>query len=232
MTATPHEHSSYDLKDFKRGAPQNLHQKKRYKLVKDLIRSMPKAGRCLDYGCGHGDVAFQISGLFDSITGVDPSARRVAWASKEFAPLEFQQCDQTLDVLGDRRFDTVLSSVVINWVDDQKQYLANAYKVLEPGGHLIIIVRAVDESRNFVRRLLGKPDVAFSEMKEIDVATMNRMLIESGFEIMHTDCFYESISECLGSVRSIAMEIIKLPMRLLKRPNHSAYFGIVARKPG
>lgn len=232
MAATPLEHSSFDLKDFKRGAPQNLHQKKRYKLIKDLIESVPKPGNCLDYGSGLGDVAFQVAGLFDSIVGVDPTAKRVDWANEEFAPVEFLVCDDTLNCLGNRRFDTVLSSVVINWADDPMQYLANAHQVLVPGGHLIIIVRAVNKCRYFFRKLLGKPAVTFKEFKEMDVATINGMLAESGFEVVHTDCFYESISENVGSVSGVAMEIIKMPMRLLKLPDYSAYFGIVARKPG
>ena len=113
-------------------------------------------GRALDYGCGYGDIAHAISGQFSEIIGVDLSPERVEWARREFSPISFQVCHADSLEFGDDSFRTVISIVVINWVNDPDVYLREIHRVLAPGGKLVLAAAGPDRLRNVIRATLGR----------------------------------------------------------------------------
>jgi ubiquinone/menaquinone biosynthesis C-methylase UbiE len=231
MPGLPLEAANIKLTDFKKGAVVNAHQKKRYRLVEELLAQIPNRGRGLDYGCGLGDQAYYFSDKFDSIIGVDVTPERVAWANKEFAPIEFQVCASDSLAFADKSFDTVLSSVVINWVEDTDQYLMNMHRVLVTGGHMVLLVKSPDALRDALRRLIGKgPAETTVQGSKLVLETMKTTLTGMGFRIVDVGFFYDPVVDVLTHMKNILLEIIRLPMRVAGVPKYAHYYGILVQK--
>lgn len=106
--------------------------------------SMPFcAGRkVLDLGCGSGYGVSLVAGQAKHVTGVDISPDAIRFARERYRGenVEFLQIlpDEALP-FADDDFDVVLSFQVIEHVDNDAAYLAEACRVLKPGGTLVLI---------------------------------------------------------------------------------------------
>lgn len=98
--------------------------------------------RVLDLGCGSGYGAAMVADSATSVTAVDVSQDALAYAAEHFSrpnlahmgivagrPLPFD----------DHSFEVVLSFQVIEHVEDDGQYVREAWRVLCPGGVFIVI---------------------------------------------------------------------------------------------
>ena len=101
--------------------------------------------RVLDYGCGPGAVALGMAGLVgDSgrVTGVDLNARFVADANRraEGVPqVSYELVENGRIPLADDAVDRLLCKNVLEYVPDVRAALAEFRRVLEPGGHVLLI---------------------------------------------------------------------------------------------
>ncbi|MGW5362893.1 class I SAM-dependent methyltransferase [Actinopolymorpha pittospori] len=110
--------------------------------------------RVLDFGCGTGYGAHRISPECGSITGVDVSASAIDFARDHYqaARLDFRHIapvEQEPLPFADASFDVVLSFQVIEHVPDADRYLAEAARVLAPGG--VLVVATPDRTTRLLR---------------------------------------------------------------------------------
>ena len=116
-------------------------------LEQPALRSMLPASlaalRILDLGCGFGDFARKArSEGARAVVGVDASRRmleRAAALSPDPAIEYRHMCIEQLD-LGGERFDLVVSSLALHYVEDYAGALAQIAAVLRPGGRLAFSV--------------------------------------------------------------------------------------------
>jgi SAM-dependent methyltransferase len=96
--------------------------------------------RVLDVGCGTGRLARWIAervGPTGSVTGIDPLADRIAIAREHGEGIRFEiGRAEDLGAFADESFDAVCMSAVFHWVSDKAKALAEARRVLRPGGLL------------------------------------------------------------------------------------------------
>lgn len=102
-----------------------------------IRRNVPLAGRrVLDAGCGVGMYVAAFRRFSDSAFGVDLDPEKVAQAAGE------GRCVQVASVealpFADASFDAVLSHEVIEHVGNDRAAVAEAVRVLKPGGRLAI----------------------------------------------------------------------------------------------
>ena len=211
---------------YGKGRPLSTHQWRRLQLIHRLLQGC--SGKTLDYGCGFGDVAWAIS-FNREILAVDVDCQRVAFANSEYHPLKFEQCAEEGLHFADHEFQTVLSSVVIHWVDDQDRYLQEIARVLKPHGHLVFIAQnqpVIGNRLRYLRGKLPKSQPFWNESFEELQARIQR----HGFEIEAIDCFYESPLDSITSLKEAALATLSLPFRLMNVPQFAHYYGFRVRK--
>jgi arsenite methyltransferase len=101
----------------------------------------------LDVGSGPGLLAADMSPLVapgGSIAGVDPSESMLAIArgragAIDSAPIEYRSGEATSLPGADEAFDAVTSTQVYEYVADVPAALAEAHRVLRPGGRLLVL---------------------------------------------------------------------------------------------
>jgi arsenite methyltransferase len=101
----------------------------------------------LDVGSGPGLLAAELAadvGPSGRVCGVDVSADMVAMArarpdTADAAPMEFREGPAETLPYGDATFDAVVSTQVLEYVPDVPAALREMYRVLKPGGRVLIL---------------------------------------------------------------------------------------------
>ncbi|HYY88432.1 MAG TPA: class I SAM-dependent methyltransferase, partial [Chloroflexota bacterium] len=95
-----------------------------------------RAKRILDIGCGLGMYVSQFRRFTEDVHGVDVDPDKVAQASQWLPNLQVAPAEQL--PYADGSFDVILLNEVIEHVDDDQRTIREAFRVLAPGGHIII----------------------------------------------------------------------------------------------
>jgi SAM-dependent methyltransferase len=107
-----------------------------------------KAGEnVLDIGSGMGLLACEMAaevGATGSVDGVDPSESMLALARNRHLPegageVRFVAGDACALPFGDETFDAAIATQVYEYVPDMPRALAEAFRVLRPGGRLLVL---------------------------------------------------------------------------------------------
>jgi SAM-dependent methyltransferase len=91
--------------------------------------------RILDLGCGDGQLTQRIATSGACVVGVDVSPEMVAAARGR--GIDAQEGAAELLPFADRSFDAVFSNAALHWVRDQDAMMAEARRVLKPGGRFV-----------------------------------------------------------------------------------------------
>ncbi len=119
-------------------------------IVSAFARAMGGAESVLDIGPGDGWPSLRMADRFSRITGIDPSPRRVRIQRENAARLgienvEFLVMDAEAMSLKDASFDGVCAASSIEQCDDPAAALAEAHRVLRPGGTLAMVFEDYSE---------------------------------------------------------------------------------------
>jgi SAM-dependent methyltransferase len=106
------------------------------------ILALKPGERVLDVGSGPGFLAAEMAedvGPDGSVVGVDPSDSMLALARGQAANVEFRAGGAGDLPVADGSFDVVVSTQVLEYVEDIAGALAEARRVLRPGGRLMVL---------------------------------------------------------------------------------------------
>jgi arsenite methyltransferase len=98
--------------------------------------------RVLDIGSGPGFLAAEMAaevGAEGRVVGVDPSESMLEMARGRGAPVEYAAGDALALPFADETFDAAVATQVYEYVADMPAALAEARRVLRPGGRLLIL---------------------------------------------------------------------------------------------
>ena len=124
-----------------------------------LTNALPagRIGRLLDIGCGTGHLLERVAPRVDSALGVDASRDMLALARTRLAERHLSQCavrqaDMYRLPLADAAFDVVTLQMVLHYAEDPAAALAEAARVLRPGGRLIVVDLAPHARADLLQR--------------------------------------------------------------------------------
>lgn len=120
-------------------------------------------GRVIELGCGEGHLTRAIADRGLEVLGVDIGGKRIRQAREFYPDLNFEQMD-ILEMETEDTYDTVVIAEVLEHVYEETgdAMLEKAWRLLEPGGRLIVSVPNEDcvphrnHVREFDRRSLKK----------------------------------------------------------------------------
>jgi ArsR family transcriptional regulator len=104
----------------------------------------PRIGRLLDIGCGTGGLLERLAPRIEEGLGVDASRdmlalTRTRLAERGLSHVSVRQADMYRLALPDAAFDAVTLQMVLHYAEDPAAALAEACRVLRPGGVLAIV---------------------------------------------------------------------------------------------
>ena len=148
-----------------------------------LLGVLPATGirRALDIGTGTGRLLELLAPRVDAALGVDASPSMLALARVRLARADLSHCsvrqaDMYALPLPDAAYDLVLLQMVLHYADDPSQALAEAARVLAPGGRLIVVDLAT-HARADLRERMAHRALGFSEPE------MNALLTGAGLQM-------------------------------------------------
>jgi SAM-dependent methyltransferase len=106
-----------------------------------FLELVPAAGRrTLDLGCGEGRLSRDLKALGHELVAVDASPTMLAAATEADTELETYLADAASLPFPDETFDLVVAFMSLQDIDDADAAVAEAARVLEPGGRLCLAV--------------------------------------------------------------------------------------------
>jgi ubiquinone/menaquinone biosynthesis C-methylase UbiE len=150
--------------------------------IADALRA--PLGRLLDIGTGTGRLLELLADRADSALGLDASREMLALARARLAErglgsrCSVRQADMYRLPLADAAFDTVAMQMVLHYAEDPAAALAEAARVLAPGGRILIVDLApharADIAARHAHRWPGFEDVTIDEWLRAGGCAMRR----------------------------------------------------------
>lgn len=209
--------------EYYRDAPRRTHQRRRLWALQALAGKT--RGRLLDYGCGYGELTFELAKTHDVI-GVDLNPERVRFAAREYAPVPFAVCRPDGLDFPDESFDVVTSVVVLPFVTDYAGYLAECRRVLRPGGHLVLMMANGNDLRSTIARRLG----IGSTNRHLERSEVDRLVADAGFTTVAESAYFDSFADNLKNAGDVLLNLANLPLRLLGVRRFASYYGLLLRR--
>ncbi|MCG0278571.1 MAG: class I SAM-dependent methyltransferase [Thermanaeromonas sp.] len=140
------------------------------KIEKEAIYQylQPEPGlEILDVGCGTGNLSLELARMGVRVTGIDisqPMLDKARFkAEREGLTVKFVLADARKLPFGDETFDAVVSVTALEFVPDLREALEEAYRVLKPGGRLVVGVIGGNSawSRYYKEKAVRDPESLF-----------------------------------------------------------------------
>ena len=138
-----------------------------------LLAAIPEAGHLLDVGTGTGRVLEVLAPRVRQALGVDASKAMLALArsrlsGEQFAHCAVRQADMYRLPLANASFDTVVLQMVLHYAEDPAGVVAEAVRVLRPGGRLIAIDLAAHDRTDLAGKLAHRwPGFSDAAMRDL-----------------------------------------------------------------
>jgi arsenite methyltransferase len=106
------------------------------------VLALEPGERVLDIGAGPGFLAAEMAaevGPGGAVCGIDPSDSMLAIARRQEGPVDYRVGDAVALPFADEHFDVAVCTQVYEYVEDIGAALAEARRVLRPGGRLLVL---------------------------------------------------------------------------------------------
>ncbi|MBL6931662.1 MAG: class I SAM-dependent methyltransferase [Rhodospirillales bacterium] len=145
------------------------------------------SGRVVEFGAGIGNISQRIRPLVSSLDLVEPSANLVAPLRKRFegdtgVVIFGEVLESRLPAIDDETYDCVVLVNVLEHIEDDSTALEGFFKILKPGGHLLLFVPAL-------KFLYSDLDALVGHFRRYQRDELNGRVVDAGFEIIRSRYF-------------------------------------------
>jgi ubiquinone/menaquinone biosynthesis C-methylase UbiE len=165
-------------------------------VVQSIAAPQP-AFKLLDAGCGTGGMLAHVRAAFPeaALTAMDFGERALELTGQRGLGAELVQGSTDALPFGDAEFDVVLSLdvIVLHGIDDAKA-IREMFRVLRPGGQLIMNVAAFD----FLR---GSHDAATNMARRYTRSKLAHLMAKAGFRVERMTYWNMSLTPAVAAVR-------------------------------
>jgi len=166
--------------------------------------------RVLDVGCGDGRLAARFAASGADVTGIDTSASMIAAAREGAASIGLRArfCRGSAEALPfpDGAFDLVAAITVLCFIADPRPAFAEAYRVLAPGGRLVVGELGRCSSWAVQRRIRAwSGDPVWSSARFRTAHELRRAARQVGFRVpaVRGAVFYPRITPLARAMRKV-----------------------------
>jgi 2-polyprenyl-3-methyl-5-hydroxy-6-metoxy-1,4-benzoquinol methylase len=160
----------------------------------------------LDYGCGTGTTACEISGLVKSVRAIDISTGMIEVAKGKAVTggvvnVDFQQADIFDEEFENGSFDVVLAFNMLHTVPDPESVVQRTVELLKPGGLFISVTPCLGGKKSalvslqilLVRALL-KVGVIPVPIRQLKSADLDELMDDERLQVIETDEIFKGAS--------------------------------------
>jgi 2-polyprenyl-3-methyl-5-hydroxy-6-metoxy-1,4-benzoquinol methylase len=185
----------------------------KFKPVLDLLnRRQPAHGHLLDVGCGPGDFVALAQQADWQAYGIEVSPNQVKFAQERGLPVSL--CEDFMMYTSEIHFQAVVFNHVLEHVPSPKEYLMQGFRLLSPGGILVVAVpNYACLSRRVFRQYWTHLDLP-RHIFQYTPKTLSHLIRSAGGRVLEVR-FNDHIQDSLG-VRDSARRWIQ--QGLLHRP--------------
>jgi glycosyltransferase involved in cell wall biosynthesis/precorrin-6B methylase 2 len=175
----------------------------RLDLVRRLLPKLPRDQPVLEVGFGAGAILEELAEReLGPVVGIDYSAGATRLAARRLARFPAASRPRlmraTLDALDPARarFGSILAFEVLEHVEDDRGLLAQAFRLLAPGGRMLVSVPAHQRRFSSFDELAG-------HVRRYEREELRTRFVEAGFEVELLWCYGYPLANLLDRVRSI-----------------------------
>ncbi len=159
-------------------------------------------GRMLDIGTGTGQMLELLAPRISGGLGIDASRAMLALARARLARPGLDHCavrlaDMYRLPLADAEFDLVMLQMVLHYAEDPSAVLAEAVRVLRPGGRLVVVDLAAHDRASAISHLAHR-------WPGFTVAALHEIFISAGLRPGNSVVVPGSMDVCLWSATAAA----------------------------
>lgn len=135
---TWNEHADWWIEGFTGGVDPEYEEQ----IIPLILREVEGARKILDIGCGEGQISRRLAGADPSrrVVGVDPTPRQIEVARERGGDVEYRIASVDSLPFADAEFDTVVTCLVFEHVDDLEGAVREVARVLAPGGRFVFLL--------------------------------------------------------------------------------------------
>ena len=135
---TWNEHADWWIEGFTGGVDPEYEEQ----IIPLILREVEGARKVLDIGCGEGQIARRLAAADATrrVVGVDPTPRQIEVARERGGDVEYRIASVASLPFADAEFDTVVTCLVFEHVDDLEGAVREVARVLAPGGRFIFLL--------------------------------------------------------------------------------------------
>lgn len=137
--------------------------------------------KVLDIGCGPGNFLRELS-RFGAVLGMDASMEALRICRRQGGRAELINSEADTLPVRSSAFDVVVMLDVLEHVADDRKVIEEAYRILRPGGKLLITVPAY-------KLLWGGHDELYGHYRRYRPDQVRRMVAETGFTVRSVTAF-------------------------------------------
>ncbi|HEY9207389.1 MAG TPA: methyltransferase domain-containing protein [Candidatus Methanoperedens sp.] len=179
----------------------------------------------LDVGCGTGRLTLQVAGITGPggmVIGIDPSVQRIEVARRKVGNLPLFNVrfeignGNDLSRFENNSFDIVYLNIVLHWIREKEDALAQIYRILKPGGRLGITTGNRDKPytmKSIMDEVLRRPlyagavDAGRETSIPVNMSELKTLLGGAGFKIREINCkkdprYFETPLKCVEYVEA------------------------------